>query len=194
MSEVEPSSVTPKSLVWCDRIDGLTRRVANGTAWLTVAMVLVAAINAVLRYAGRAAGANLSSNAWLELQWYLFSLVFLLGGPHALRRGGHVRVDVLLERTSTRVRAWVDLLGGLLLLIPFCLLALATSWAFVADSVATMEQSPDPGGLPRWPIKVIVPLAFVLLLMQAIAEVLRRLAVLRGTPPAIALPDEEADS
>ena len=166
----------------CDRIDALCRRVANASAWLTAGMVVVAAANAVLRYAGRALGENLSSNAWLELQWYLFSLVFLLGAPHALRRGGHVRVDVLLERWGPRARLWIDLVGGLGLLIPFCVFAIWNSYEFVADSVATLEQSPDPGGLPRWPIKLVVPLAFGLLLLQSVAEVLRRLAVLPGAP------------
>jgi TRAP-type mannitol/chloroaromatic compound transport system permease small subunit len=91
-------------------------------------------------------------------------------------------VDVLLERWGPRARLWIDLVGGMGLLIPFCVFAIWNSYEFVADSVATLEQSPDPGGLPRWPIKLLVPLAFGLLLLQAVAEVLRRLAVLAGAP------------
>ena len=116
-----------KTLDICDLIDNFNRRVARGAAWLTVLMVLIAAGNAIARYLGKATGTSLSSNAWLEAQWYLFSLVFLLGAPHALRRGGHVRVDVWLERCSERTRLIVDLVGGLVLLIPFCLFALITS-------------------------------------------------------------------
>ena len=94
-----------------------------------------------------------------------------------------MRVDVLLERWGPRARLWVDLVGGVVLLIPFCVFAIWNSHEFVADSVATLEQSPDPGGLPRWPIKLVVPLAFGLLLLQSVAEVLRRLAVLAGANP-----------
>ena len=180
-------------LAACDRIDIACRRIANASAWLTAVMVVVAAVNAVLRYGGRALGENLSSNAWLELQWYLFSLVFLLGAPHALRRGGHVRVDVLLERWGPRARLWVDLIGGVGLLIPFCVFAIWNSYEFVVDSVATLEQSPDPGGLPRWPLKLVVPLAFGLLLLQAVAEVLRRVAVLRGAPLEATLANHPED-
>lgn len=182
-----------KALAFCTAIDRLNKRVAQGAAWLTVLMVLIAAGNALARYLGKATGTSISSNAWLEAQWYLFSLVFLLGAPHALRRGGHVRVDVFLERCSKRTRLWIDLLGGLLLLIPFCLFALITSYEFVTDSLQTMEVSPDPGGLARWPLKLVVPIAFMLLLVQAIAEVLRRAAALLGIPTKIALP-EEGDS
>jgi TRAP-type mannitol/chloroaromatic compound transport system permease small subunit len=179
-----------KTLDICDLIDNFNRRVARGAAWLTVLMVLIAAGNAIARYLGKATGTGLSSNAWLEAQWYLFSLVFLLGAPHALRRGGHVRVDVWLDRCSERTRLIVDLVGGLVLLIPFCLFALITSYEFVVDSVSTMEVSPDPGGLARWPLKLVVPLAFGLLLLQAISEVLRRIAALRGVPGAIPMIEE----
>lgn len=180
-----------KVLKFCSRIDSFNKAVARSASWLTALMVLIAAGNALARYLGKATGTSLSSNAWLEAQWYLFSIVFLLGAPHALRRGGHVRVDVFLERCGARTRLWVDLLGGLFLLIPFCLFALVTSYEFVVNSLRTWEISPDPGGLPRWPLKLVVPLAFALLLMQAVAEVLRRIAILCGAPEDIALPEEE---
>lgn len=173
-------------------IDALNRRVARLATFCTLLMVLVSAANALLRHSGKALGASLTSNAWLELQWVLFSLVFLLGAPHLLRRDGHVRVDVFFARFSPRTRAFVDLLGTLLLLIPFCLFALLTSCDFVADSLRTLEGSPDPGGLPRWPVKLLVPIAFLLLLLQALAEALRRIAFLRGAPRELALPNEEA--
>lgn len=163
-------------------IDALNRTVGRGVAWLTLAMVLVGAFNAVARYFDRAVGGGLSSNAYVELQWYLFSLVFLLGAPYALRADAHVRVDVLYGRLGARGRAWIDLVGGVLLLVPFCVFALVASWPGVRDSWAVRETSPDPGGLARWPIKAAVLLAFALLLLQGLSEIAKRVAFLRGVP------------
>lgn len=165
----------------CTLVDRLNRAVARGVAWLLLLMVLVGAGNAVSRYAFA-----LPSNALLELQWYLFSLAFLLGAPYALRRSDHVRVDVLSSGLPERGRWWLDLVGGLVLLIPFCAFTILISRDFVLDSWAERETSNDPGGLPRWPLKPFVPLAFLLLLLQGLAEVVRRIALLRGVPPAAA--------
>jgi TRAP-type mannitol/chloroaromatic compound transport system permease small subunit len=174
-----------RTLLRCaDAIDRWHRRLANAVAWLLLVMVLLAAYNAVARYVGRDAGAQLASNALLELQWYLFSLAFLLAAPDALRRGDHVRVDLLYAGLPARGRCWIDLGGTLLLLIPFCACAVWLSVDFVADSIAGREMSNDPGGLPRWPLKPVVPLAFALLLLQGIAEAVRRIAMLRGLAPA----------
>lgn len=165
----------------------LARRVDRGnevlgafSAWLVVLMVLAGAWNALARWSGRAAGLTLSSNSLIEFQWYLFSLVFLLGAAYTLRVNGHVRVDAVYSRQTRRQKAWINLAGGLLFLVPFCLFAMATSWPSVANSFAVREMSPDPGGLPRWPIKAAVPLAFLLLLLQAVAEIVRQVAVLAG--------------
>jgi len=163
-------------------IDALNRTVGRWVAWLTFAMVLVGAFNAVARYFDRAAGGGLSSNAYVELQWYLFSLVFLLGAPYALRADAHVRVDVLYGRLGPRGRAWIDVLGGVLFLIPFCLFALVISWPGVRDSWSVREVSPDPGGLARWPIKAAVLVAFGLLLLQGLSETVKRAALLLGHP------------
>jgi TRAP-type mannitol/chloroaromatic compound transport system permease small subunit len=163
-------------------IDALNRTVGRWVSWLTFAMVLVGAFNAVARYFDRAAGGGLSSNAYVELQWYLFSLVFLLGAPYALRADAHVRVDVLYGRLSARGKAWIDLVGGILFLIPFCLFALVVSWPSVRDSWSVREISPDPGGLARWPIKAAVLVAFGLLLLQGLSETIKRAALLRGAP------------
>jgi TRAP-type mannitol/chloroaromatic compound transport system permease small subunit len=165
-------------------IDALSRTVGRWVAWLTFAMVLVGAFNAVARYFDRAVGGGLSSNAYVELQWYLFSLVFLLGAPYALRADAHVRVDVLYGRLGPRGRAWIDLLGGVLFLIPFCVFALVISWPSVRDSWSVREVSPDPGGLARWPIKAAVLVAFGLLLLQGLSETVKRAALLLGHPPA----------
>ncbi len=164
-------------------IDRASRLLGTVVAWLTLAMVLIGSFNALARYGERELGLALSSNAYVELQWYLFSLVFLLGAPLTLRRDGHVRVDVLYGGHSTRARAWIDLLGGLLLLLPFCIFAIWISWDFVADSWEQGEQSPDPGGLARWPLKAVVPIAFGLVALQGISEIIKRLGILRGLSP-----------
>lgn len=163
-----------------DRISEWTGRIV---IWLTLAMVVAGAYNAVVRYLDRFTGLGLSSNTYIELQWYLFSLVFLLGGAYALRHDAHVRVDVVYGRLSARGRAWVDALGAAFLLIPFCVLMLIVAWPSVANSWALREVSPDPGGLPRYPIKTAIPVAFTLLLLQGGAMFVRAVAVLRGHGP-----------
>lgn len=173
-------------------IDRLSDRLGRGVSWLVLVMVLVAAGNAVARYVGRFIGVNLSSNAYLELQWYLFSLVFLLAASYALRHGVHVRVDVLYGRLGDKGRAWIDLMGGLFLLLPFCALALWVTWPSVYNSWKVLEGSPDPGGLPRYPIKTVLLVAFALLALQGISEVIKSLAVLRGDRVDEAPPEPEA--
>ena len=161
-------------------VDRLNDWIGRAVAWLVLGMVLLGAFNAVARYAGRWAGFNLSSNAYLELQWYLFSLVFLLGAAHTLRRDAHVRVDVLYGRLAPRKQAWIDIVGTLVFLIPFCLFVLWLSWPMVRNSWQVLEVSSDPGGLPRYPIKSVILVAFVLLLLQGVAEIFRRLGRLEG--------------
>jgi len=148
--------------------------------WLVLVMVLVAAFNSVARYLGRFTGVNLSSNAYLETQWYLFSIIFLLGAAYTLRHDGHVRVDVIFARLSAKRQAWIDLAGTILFLIPFCVLMFRVSLPSVEHSWAVMEVSPDPGGLPRYPIKTLIPIAFVLLILQAFSMLIRNVAVIRG--------------
>lgn len=162
------------------RVDALNRAVGRGMAWATLVMVLIGAFNAVARTVERQVGLELSSNAYLEAQWYLFSLVFLLGAPYTLRANAHVRVDVLYGQHPARWKAWTDLVGSLLFLVPFCLFAIWISWDFVANSLAVWERSPDPGGLPRWPLKLVVPFAFALLGLQGLSEATKRIAFLSG--------------
>lgn len=161
-------------------IDRLNRRIGRVMGWATLAMVLLGAFNAVARYTDRYVQLGLSSNAWIELQWYLFSLVFLLGAPWALRANAHVRVDVLYGRLSERARVWIDLVGGVVFLLPFCIFAVIASWPGVRDSFAVLEQSPDPDGLPRYPIKAVVLVAFFLIALQGLSEIVKRIAWLRG--------------
>lgn len=133
---------------------------------------------------------RLSSNMFIELQWYLFSLVFLLGAAYTLKHNAHVRVDVLYTRLSARGKAWINLLGTVLFLIPFCVLMLWTSWPVIEDSWARLEGSPDPGGLPRYPLLTAIPLAFILLILQGGAFLIQQIATLRGLTPSGAAAEE----
>lgn len=175
-------------------IDRLNDAVGKVVLWLLGVMVMVGALNAIARYLGRFTGTNLSSNAYLELQWYLFSIVFLMGAAYAVRHDAHVRVDVLYGQLSTRAKAIIDLCGTILFLIPFSIFMLVVSYPSVMASIRVREGSPDPGGLPRYPIKAMVLAAFVLLLLQGISEVIKQIAILRGAPlreePAHHLPED----
>ena len=164
-------------------VDRVTGRLGRFVSWLTLAMVLIGAYNAIARYLGRFIHAGLSSNLYLELQWYLFSLIFLLGAGFALRENAHVRVDVLYGRLRRRTRAWIDVIGSLLMLIPFCVFVLWVSWPSIRNSWAVREMSPDPGGLPRYPLKAVIIVAFVLLLAQGMSQFLKDVSVLRGRDP-----------
>lgn len=167
-------------LRWADRIDRFNEWTGRGLYWLTLGMVGVGTFNAVARYLDRYTGLGLSSNTWIELQWYLFSLVFLLGAAYTLKQDDHVRVDVLYNWLSRRGRAWINVLGTVLFLFPFCAVVLWMSVPFVVDSWAILEQSPDPGGLPRYPIKTAIPLAFLLVMVQGVSILIREGAVLSG--------------
>ncbi|MDH5675774.1 MAG: TRAP transporter small permease subunit [Myxococcales bacterium] len=157
-------------------LDRLSAATGRAVSWLSLLMVLLGAFNALARYLGRFASLDLSSNAYIELQWYLFSALFLLGAADTLRKDGHVRVDVFYGRLPPRGRAAIDLAGTLLLLIPFCVLVIYMSWPAVLSSWQLAEQSPDPGGLPRYPIKTLIPLCFALLILQALSEALKALS------------------
>jgi TRAP-type mannitol/chloroaromatic compound transport system permease small subunit len=162
------------------RIDRWSDWLGRGLYWLTLGMVVVGAFNAIARYLDRYTGLGLSSNMWIELQWYLFSLMFLLGAAYTLKYDDHVRVDVLYSQLSRRGQAWVNVLGTLLFLLPFCAVILWMSIPFVSNSWAILEGSPDPGGLPRYPIKTVIPLALVFVMVQGISILIRETAVLLG--------------
>jgi len=155
-------------------IDRLSRAVYSAVCWLTLAMVFIGAFNAIARYGDKYMPIRLSSNGWIELQWYLFSLVFLLAAPYAIRLDSHVRVDVFYGRLSARGKVWIDLVGGIVFLVPFCIFGFWYAWPSAMQSLDIREVSPDPGGLARWPIKLMVPVAFVLLTLQGIAEIIRQ--------------------
>jgi len=159
-------------------IDALNETIGRAVKWLVLLATLVSATNAGLRY-----GFDLSSNAWLELQWYLFALIFLLGAGYTLKHNGHVRIDVLYGRLTPRAQAWIDLLGGLLFLLPVAGLMAWLGWAVFAESWAIQEHSPDSGGLLRWPIKLALPVGFGLLFLQGVSESIKRAAMLAGRLP-----------
>lgn len=161
-------------------IDRVTDRIGRVVACLLLLMTAVAAFNALGRYGGRFIGVNLSSNAYIELQWYLFSVVFLVAAGYTLERDAHVRVDVLYSHLSERARAWIDLVGTVLLLIPFSIFVLWMSWPSVRNAWRIREQSPDPGGLPRYPIKAVILIGFALLLVQGIAQLIKTVDRLRS--------------
>jgi TRAP-type mannitol/chloroaromatic compound transport system permease small subunit len=159
-------------------IDALNEWIGKSVAWLGLAAVLVCTGNAVARYA-----LNTGSNAWLELQWYFNSAVFLLIAAYALKRNEHVRIDVIAGRLSERAQAWIDLLGGLLMLLPVTVIIGWYSWPSLVSSWHIGEYSSDPGGLIRWPVRLIIPVAFGLLALQGVSEVIKRVAFLRGLLP-----------
>ncbi len=163
-----------------DAIDRLNNRIGSTIQWLALLLVVVGAFNALARYATRYTSVSLSSNAYLDLQWYLFSLIFLLGAAYGLNHDHHVRVDVLYSRIGRRGRAWVDLLGTVLFLIPFSLVMLWVSWGPIQRSWSILEASSDPGGLPRYPIKTVILVSFALLLLQAVSQGIKNAAILRG--------------
>ena len=169
-------------------IEVLNDRIGLVLRWLAFIMVLIGAYNAVARYLTRSAGMSLSSNALNELQWYLFSVIFLLGAAWGLRRDAHVRVDVLYERLSTKSRAWIDIAGTVLFLLPFSVLMLKVSLPVVQASWAVRETSPDPGGLPRYPIKALILVSFALLVLQGLAHLIRQIEIVRGGPAGEAGP------
>jgi len=161
-------------------IDALNGWIGRGVYWLVLAAVAVSTVNALMRYSF-----SVSSNAWLELQWYLFGAIFLLGAGYTLKANGHVRIDLVSARLTPRAQAWIDIVGGLLFLLPMALLILYFSWPMFVDSYLTGEMSSDAGGLLRWPAKLLIPAGFALLVLQAVSEIIKRIAFLRGaSPPA----------
>jgi len=153
-------------------IDRFNAWIGRQCRWLVLVMVVVGAYNALARFGGKFLGLHLASNSYLELQWYLFSLLFLLASAYTLQRDQHVRVDVLYGRLSDRSKTWINLIGGLVFLLPFSTAAFIFSWPSVRNSWLVWEQSPDPGGLARYPIKTAILACFILLFLQGVSQVI----------------------
>jgi TRAP-type mannitol/chloroaromatic compound transport system permease small subunit len=156
-------------------VDAASWRLGRWVSWLIVAACVISAGNAVIRKT-----LDTSSNAWLELQWWLFAVVFLLAAPWALCQNEHIRIDIVNNRLSHRARHAVEILGHVFFLLPSAAVIAVTSWSYFLTSLAQNEQSPNAGGLPLWPIKGLIPLAFALLFVQGISELIKRIAIMRG--------------
>jgi len=160
------------------RIDALTEQVGRWASWLILAAVLISAGNAIVRKAF-----NTSSNAYLEIQWYLFAALFLLAAGYTLLRREHVRIDVVLGRFSKRTQITVEAVCIVLFLFPFCLAVIDLVWPLVVKAYLSGEMSSNAGGLIRWPVFAMVPIGFTLLLIQGLSELIKRVAFLQGLIP-----------
>jgi len=172
-------------------IDALNERVGRTVLWLILVMALVSSANAVYRYVF-----NNSSNAWLELQWYMFATVFLLCSGYTLRHDEHIRIDVINSHLSRRTQIWIDIFGTICFLLPMSIFITWLSWPIFVNAWASGETSSNAGGLIRWPARLLIPVGFSLLSLQGISELIKRIAYLRGlipdpvekhTDPALAL-------
>jgi TRAP-type mannitol/chloroaromatic compound transport system permease small subunit len=159
-------------------IDALTERVGRLTYWLILVAVVISTGNAIIRYAF-----SISSNAWLELQWYLFSAVFLFCAGYALLHNQHVRIDVISGRFSKRTQAWIDILGTLFFLFPMAITIMWLSWPVFIDAYKHNEVSTNAGGLLIWPARLMIPVGFFLLVMQGLSELIKRVAFVMGMIP-----------
>ncbi len=166
-------------------IDAMNETVGKLTYWLILAAVLISTGNALVRY-----GLNTSSNAWLEIQWYLFSFVFLFCAGYTLLHNQHVRIDILSGMLSARGRAWIDLLGTVLFLLPMAIAIMWLSWPVFVDAWQSNEVSTNAGGLLIWPGRLMVPAGFLLLVLQGISELIKRIAFLLGMIPDPSEKDE----
>jgi TRAP-type mannitol/chloroaromatic compound transport system permease small subunit len=169
-------------------IDALTEWLGTISALLVLVTIAVGFYNVVARYLGRYIGVNLASNVYIEAQWYLYSLTFFLGFAYILKHDINVRVDFLYANWSPKTKAWINLLGTLLILTPFCILGIWVTWNPVLSSWGRLpsgawgnwEMSPDPNGLPRAPLKSMIIVAFGTLLLQSMAQLIKYIAILRG--------------
>jgi TRAP-type mannitol/chloroaromatic compound transport system permease small subunit len=159
-------------------IDWLNDKVGKLLCWLVLASVVVSSGNAVVRYLF-----NQSSNAWLELQWYMFSAVFLLCAGYTLLNNQHIRIDIVNSRLTPKTRSVIDVIGHVFFLIPLCVLLLSEGWPYFVNAYVSGEVSSNAGGLIRWPARLLIVLGFALLLAQAISELIKRIAIMRGLIP-----------
>lgn len=161
-----------------DAISAAFGRIAD---WMVLASCVISAGNAAVRY-----GFSMSSNGWLEVQWYLFAGVVMLGASYTLERNEHVRVDLVYGSVGPRVRLWIDIFGLIFFLLPAMALLAWMTWPFFWDAWMRGEGSPNAGGLLRWPVKLVMPLGFLLVTLQGLSELVKRIAALTGTAPEAA--------
>jgi len=166
-------------------IDAVNARVGKLTGWLILLTTLISAGNALVRKIF-----DTSSNALLEVQWYLFAAVFLLGAGYGFLRNSHVRIDFISSRLTDRTRNWIDFWGILVVLTPFCVISVVLSWPLFTQALASGEMSQNAGGLIRWPAYALIPVGFVLLMLQGFSEAVKRLAFLKGFGPDVLHSDD----
>mgnify|MGYP003594603951 CR=1 FL=1 len=159
-------------------IDALTERIGKASIWVVLVVVLFSSANAILRYTF-----NYSSNAFLEAQWYLFGIIFLACSGYTLMRNEHVRIDLVSSRLSKRGQIWIDILGIIFFLMPMAIAIMVLSWPVFVHAFAGNEMSNSPGGLVVWPARLMIPLGFALLILQAISELIKRIGFLKGLCP-----------
>jgi TRAP-type mannitol/chloroaromatic compound transport system permease small subunit len=159
-------------------IDAMNERIGRLVYWLVLAMVLISAGNAIIRKVF-----SMSSNAWLELQWYLFSAVFLLAAGYTLLRNEHVRIDIVAGRMSARTQAWIDVLGTVFFLLPMTIMLTVMSWPYFVRAYEFNEISGSAGGLTLWYARLLLPVGFLLLSLQGVSELIKRIAFLAGAGP-----------
>ena len=157
-------------------IDQINTWVGKSTMWLILATTIISAGNAIVRKLF-----DMGSNSLLEIQWYLFAAVFLLGAGYGFLKNSHVRIDFISSRLSARTRNWVDIVGIVCVLLPFCILTIDLSWPWFMQAYISGEMSQNSGGLIRWPVYACLPLGFVLLLLQGLSELIKRVSFLQGT-------------
>jgi TRAP-type mannitol/chloroaromatic compound transport system permease small subunit len=162
-------------LAFSRAVDWINARFATIANWTVLAACLISAGNAVSRYLF-----SESSNGWLEIQWYLFAGTVLLGGPFTLKMNEHVRVDLIYGAVSERTRIWIDIIGGLLFLLPICVILTYFTWPWFVESWLINESSSNAGGLIRWPVKLLLPVGFALMALQGISEIIKRIAALEN--------------
>jgi TRAP-type mannitol/chloroaromatic compound transport system permease small subunit len=157
-------------------IDWLNTQLAVVANWLVLLAAVISAGNAASRYVF-----SESSNGWLEIQWYMFAGMVLLGGPYTLKMNEHVRVDLVYGMVSERTRIWIDIVGGVLFLLPICVILTYFTWPWFVESWNINEASSNAGGLLRWPVKLLLPIGFFLMALQGISEIIKRVAALEHT-------------
>ena len=161
-------------------IDAINELIGKVAMWLILAATLISAGNAIVRKIF-----NVSSNGLLEIQWYLFAAVFMLGGGYAFLRNAHVRIDFISSKFTDRTRNWIDIGGILVFLFPLCYMMVTLSWPLFINALESGEMSSNSGGLIRWPVYALIPLGFALLFVQCISELIKRFAFLNGQGPDV---------
>jgi TRAP-type mannitol/chloroaromatic compound transport system permease small subunit len=159
----------------CALVDGVNEQLGKIADWMVLTSCVVSAGNAIIRYSF-----NTSSNAWLEAQWYMFGVMFMLGASYTLKKNEHVRVDIVYGNVSERVQLWIDFLGGILFLLPATIILTWLSWDMFYESYRIGEGSSNAGGLLRWPIKLVLPVGFFFLTLQGLSEIIKRAGALQG--------------